>query len=304
MASALQNSSSSKKRRFQPPITNYFAASTPETEENSTLSHHSYAAPTNTPTPTLPSNILSSLLGVGARVRKSVPEGYKTEQKKLTAYTIPAPSFSPKRDAESTTTVYAGLEPFCGMHKVGNYAVQTFPRPDEQYRNVNADDMETFSIPSSSQGSNTSSSSDFLYANPSSNKRAYGSDVEDDYDSAAAHHHHHHHPIRGGFASGDIWQDNAITGFNSSVYTSTPSSSDTISQRTILSPKLSQHRRRIVAASSTSGSACKTHSEQENQVPLTFAGDCETSSGEMMDLDDFGEADFLRRREEVDADYM
>ncbi|OKL56070.1 hypothetical protein UA08_08596 [Talaromyces atroroseus] len=317
MASALQNSSSSKKRRFQPPITSYFVPCTPETEGNSALSHHSYAAPTNTPTPVLPANILSSLLGVGARVRKSVPEGYKTEQKKLTAYTIPAStSSSSKREVgvdlvtsqQPATTVYAELEPFCGMHKVGNYAVQTFPRPDEQYRdmNMNADDLETTSIPSSSQGSNASSSSSasLLYTNSNSNKRVYDdSDAEEYYDSSTAA----HHPIRGNFVPGDIWQDMTVTGFHSSVYAPIPSTSPchAIPQRTILSPKLSQHRRRIAAAApSTSGSTWKAYAEQENEDPLAFAGGGEMSSGDMMDLDDFGEASFLRRREEVDADYM
>ena len=288
MASVLQNSSS-KKRRFQPPITSYFVTSTPETEEkSSTLSHHSYAAPTNSPTPALPANILSSLLGVGARVRKSVPEGYKTEQKKLTAYTIAASSREAEAETgsvtlpQSTTTVYAELEPFCGMHKVGNYAVQTFPRPAEQYRHI--DDAETISIPSSSFSSCTNSNS--------SNKRVYDSNVEENYEYSAAV----HHPTRDGFVSGDIWQDTAVTRLHSSL------PSHTIQQRAILSPKLSQRRRRI-AVTTTSGSSWKAHAEQEDEDPLAVADRGETSSGDMMDLDDFGEAAFLRRREEVDDDY-
>lgn len=312
MTSTLQNSSP-KKRRFQPPITSYFTSNSTTSEENNGLSHYSYAAPTNTPTPALPGNILSSLLGVGARVRKSVPEGYKTQQKKLTAYTIPTPAVSsakPLSDPElditspstrsATQTVYAELEPFCGFHKIGNYAVQTFPRPEEDYRYgmMSVDDLETPSIPSSSQESNVSLSSSSSFHVHSNNKRALDSDAEGEEEDVS-------HTVfqQGGFIPGDIWQDNiapaTIGSHTSHYYTSAPS--NTRSQRTILSPKLSQYRRRLVTSGSSS-SEWKSRPEQENKDPLATAAP--VMPHEMMDLDDFGEASFLCRREEVDADFM
>lgn len=269
-ASTLQNASS-KKRRFQPPITSYFAAST--SPENSDLSHQNYAAPTNTPTPALPNDILSSLLGVGARVRKSVPEGYKIEQKKLTAYTIPARTNS----TTMTTTVYSELQPFCGIHKVGNLAVQTFPRPDEDYRSeemLSVDDLDIVSMPSSSQESNASFSS-------ASHKRTLEPDVEEEDEDD------------NGYIHQGIWQDTIPT---ISIYNT--SSSSTMSRRTILSPRLGQHRRRIVASSRTS--SYKGLTEQENTNPLAVT----SMPYDSMDIDDFGEASFLRRREEVDFEYM
>ncbi|EED22192.1 conserved hypothetical protein [Talaromyces stipitatus ATCC 10500] len=289
MASTSQNASS-KKRRFQPPITSYFAAST--TPENNDFSHQNYSAPTNTPTPALPANILSSLLGVGARVRKSVPEGYKTEQKKLTAYTIPVTTKSDVAASSRpimTTTVYSELQPFCGIHKVGNYAVQTFPRPDEEYRSegmMNVDELENISMPSSSQESNASFSS-------TSNKRTFEPDVdeeEEDDDSSLGYNRAIH---QGRNLPRDIWQDTIP-----SVSNYTSSSSNSMSRRTILSPRLGQHRRRIVASNNTISS--KTYTEQENTNPLAAA----TMSNNGMDIDDFGEAAFLRRREEVDFEYI
>lgn len=232
----------------------------------------------------------------------------------LTAYTIPAnrlpsePDLDINNTSQTSTTLYAELEPFCGIHKIGNYAVQTFPRPAEQYRNnnetvnANADDLESFSIPSSSQESNTSlSSSSLFYKKSSSNKRAYDSDVdeEDYYVSSVATTASHHNAVRSGFVSGNIWQDTTSSGPHTSIHNTSSSSYLAISQRTILSPKLGQHRRRIASAP-----MWKTQSEQENEDPVTLAGGGTTSSGDMMDLDDFGEAAFLRRREEVDGDYF
>ncbi|CRG89332.1 hypothetical protein PISL3812_06368 [Talaromyces islandicus] len=278
MASTAQDSS--KKRRFQPPITNFFTSA--PAEDSTGLSHNSYAAPTNTPTPALPSNILSSLLGVGARVRKSVPEGYKTEQKKMTQYTIPAPVQS-RREAASIsiqsqpTHVYAELEPFCGLHKIGNYAVQTFPRPIEQYQStVHVDELDPISIPNSSQDSNASSSISINV-----NKRSFDADSEDDnteFLTTALHlsSDTSQRPLNGNFISGPA-----------TAVIMRP-------QRTILSPKFGQQRRQRTAQNHS----WKSQAGQENKDPLL------STENTPLDLDDFGEATFLRRRDEVDADYL
>ncbi|OOF95451.1 hypothetical protein ASPCADRAFT_207938 [Aspergillus carbonarius ITEM 5010] len=77
----------SKRRRFQPPITNYFTTtpSTPISTNNTTtttrshhLSYNHYSTATCSPTPIVPTRIQASLLSVGMRIRKSVAEGYKT----------------------------------------------------------------------------------------------------------------------------------------------------------------------------------------------------------------------------------
>lgn len=145
---------------------------------------------------------------------------------------------------------------------------------------MSVDELENISMPSSSQESNASFSS-------ANNKRTLEPDIEEEDE----HDNSYTHPGTG--LSGDIWQDTIPT-----ISTYTTSSSYTMSRRTILSPRLGQHRRRIVASSHTN--LPKAHTEQENANPLaaTFV----PYNG--MDIDDFGEAAFLRRREEVDFDYM
>lgn len=280
---------SSKKRRFQSAITNYFTTSS-SVSENSNVSHQNYAAPTNTPTPALPNDILSSLLGVGARVRKSVPEGYKTEQKKLTAYTIPLKSADLTTSSTTTaySTVYSELEPFCGIHKIGNYAVQTFPRPDDAYRSaetMNADELENISIPSSSQDSTSSYSS-------TNNKRTFEPDIEEETDENSFATTSNGGVVYQVGPLSNIWEEPRL---GDSYQTS--SCSHNMSRRSILSPKLGQHRRRLAKCSHMS--AAKICAEQENSNPLALAA----SSSDTMDLDDFGEAAFLCRKEEVDFEY-
>ncbi|KAL1963646.1 hypothetical protein VTN77DRAFT_7967 [Rasamsonia byssochlamydoides] len=285
----------SKKRRFQPPITNFFAsagsvASDGDDQQNAGLSYTNYSSPTHTPTPVLPAKVQASLLTVGMRIRKSVPEGYKTEQKKLTEYTVSnaVNSETPGAVYTQTRTCYAELEPFCGIHKIGNFAVQTFPRPAEEYRDRRmqmSHDSDMSSVPSSTQESHASS---VFSAN--SNKRSYDSDVEDvdeNGDNRLTTEIHSSAFCRGSLTAGGIWQDP----LRLNPVTETSPTAPSRSQRTILSPKLGQQRRQF----SSFQSHLKRSPGQENKDPVSVRND--------VDMDDFEEASFLRRREEVDADY-
>ncbi|KYK58990.1 ribonucleotide reductase inhibitor [Drechmeria coniospora] len=75
------------------------------------------------PPPPLPASVQANLLSVGMRVRKSVPEGYKTAGpsafKLWTDSAVVSPSPSHLRSAE--------LLPFCGINKVGGLDVQPLP---------------------------------------------------------------------------------------------------------------------------------------------------------------------------------
>ena len=74
--------------------------------------------------PQLPSNVQSNLLSVGMRIRKSVPEGYKTNSTsafKLWTDETPAKSF---RQAAPPGTPSKELLPFCGINKVGGLDTQ------------------------------------------------------------------------------------------------------------------------------------------------------------------------------------
>ncbi|OAQ98453.1 hypothetical protein LLEC1_02880 [Akanthomyces lecanii] len=74
--------------------------------------------------PVLPASIQSNLLSVGMRVRKSVPEGYKTEGtsafKLWTDNTVP----NAPKVRSSTRVASRELLPFCGINKVGGFEPQ------------------------------------------------------------------------------------------------------------------------------------------------------------------------------------
>ncbi|KAF1833086.1 hypothetical protein BDW02DRAFT_501502 [Decorospora gaudefroyi] len=135
------------KRKFQPSITSYFEVRDDLDDPvrglgpNSTSRHQHHARATRQPqpqrerlAPEVPGQVQADLLNVGMRVRKSVPEGYKTHKK-----TCPMPSIQttlskpmlPTLDVKSTRNPIPDefvhqreLLPFCGLHKIGGYAEQ------------------------------------------------------------------------------------------------------------------------------------------------------------------------------------
>ncbi|CAK7262621.1 hypothetical protein SEPCBS119000_000052 [Sporothrix epigloea] len=153
--------------------------------------------------PLLPPSVQANLLAVGMRVRKSVPEGYKTSKldgppsarsmgASTTAYR-PSSSLYSSHDIASPTPSFNAtqreLTPFCGLHKVGGLAVQTFGdseggRPMFAASlfggdNGLAEDAEPPSLTSSQE----TVSSTFSYDSSSlasTRKRVYDDEEEDD----------------------------------------------------------------------------------------------------------------------------
>ena len=82
--------------------------------------------------PVIPSNIQANLLSVGMRVRKSVPEGYKTVG--TSAFKLWTDNTKPSAMATPVTTRTASREllPFCGINRVGGLDTQ----PDFEYDEV------------------------------------------------------------------------------------------------------------------------------------------------------------------------
>ncbi|KAL6813167.1 ribonucleotide reductase inhibitor domain-containing protein [Trichoderma sp. SZMC 28013] len=83
------------------------------------------AAPQATLRPELPANVQANLLSVGMRVRKSVPEGYKTID--LAKASSSPNGIVPKdlrRSAVAAKQVSNELLPFCGINKVGGLDTQ------------------------------------------------------------------------------------------------------------------------------------------------------------------------------------
>ncbi|KXJ94194.1 ribonucleotide reductase inhibitor-domain-containing protein [Microdochium bolleyi] len=125
----------------QRQITSFFNSATGTPADS--LSHISgHAATTHTsPSPSLPASVQSNLISVGMRVRKSVPEGYKTgtysafslwDDASTTRKTTPTPTYtaaapsSPERHRSRANAFSTPREllPFCGIHRVGGLDVQ------------------------------------------------------------------------------------------------------------------------------------------------------------------------------------
>lgn len=128
-----------KRRRFQPPITSYFSPSpfsdsSQQDDFSPCVSHNHYSATTSSPTPVVSAKTQSNLLAAGMRVRKAIAEGYKT---KASVESKPSPILH--------TTQHAELAPFCGFTKSGGGLNST--------NSIKNDDGDAFSLPSSSQDS-------------------------------------------------------------------------------------------------------------------------------------------------------
>ena len=150
-----------KKRQFQPSITSYFHTAQHCSDNDSSdadedyqrrgprLRHVPQAKPHHpTLAPQVPEHVQSSLLSVGMRVRKSVPEGYKTPKtlpslqtsilqtplrKPHSAFREANPALEalkiPVDTLASTLQHQRELLPFCGLNKIGGYAEQPATNP-------------------------------------------------------------------------------------------------------------------------------------------------------------------------------
>jgi hypothetical protein len=131
------------KRHFnQPAITTFFSRDIDgDFDSDDDTPRGLYPHPTTRPkhqtlAPHVPGPVQSDLLQVGMRVRKSVPEGYKTHANKM----MVLPSIQTTMGTSNTTTITlttprAGhvppevvhqreLLPFCGLNKIGGFAEQ------------------------------------------------------------------------------------------------------------------------------------------------------------------------------------
>jgi hypothetical protein len=181
-----------KKRQFQPSITSYFHthhdfsdndSSDPDDDNTSyqrggprlrTIPKHTATPQHHTLAPQLPDQVQSSLLSVGMRVRKSVPEGYKTPKTLpplQTSTAFPSTTRRPNTSAlanpaleamkipvdtlASTLQHQRELLPFCGLNKIGGYAEQPTTNPHLFGGATNAFPLpaQAFSQPFSSQDS-------------------------------------------------------------------------------------------------------------------------------------------------------
>ncbi|QSS65354.1 ribonucleotide reductase inhibitor domain-containing protein [Histoplasma capsulatum] len=282
--------STSKRRRFQVPITKYFSSGNTESPSNGS-SHFNYAAPTHSPAPVLPHKVQSSLLTVGMRVRKSVPEGYKTTATKSAFHISHTGSSSTISPTRTMSTSYAELAPFCGVLKTGNLAVQTFPEhPSDTHQIIHHnhaldEEWNQCALPSSSQKSTDSSTigSTIPPATLNTNKRRLEPDCADS-DSEG---------------DDDEYSNNFPRGFHQMwkskiPVVSTPANSPS---RPILLPRLAHKVGRY-----------QNHQQQQQPQPhkARHCGQENNDPGvvSVAQAVDFEEASFLRRKEEVDDEIV
>ncbi|KAI0827232.1 ribonucleotide reductase inhibitor-domain-containing protein [Hypoxylon sp. FL0890] len=122
----------------QRQITSFFSSASP----SSSLSNSQHLnAPSPIASPPLPASVQANLLSVGMRVRKSVPEGYKTGS--YSAFALWDESNNSNSNPATNTTMGEGrsranaistpreLLPFCGIHKVGGLDTQPEKAPLE-----------------------------------------------------------------------------------------------------------------------------------------------------------------------------
>jgi hypothetical protein len=176
-----------RKRQYQPSINSYFQRNGSKTAELGSSSNQ-----ISPMTPSLPAETQSSLLTVGMRVRKSVPEGYKTH-KTMPTEEFPFSSTAPANAAAArpayTTTNSRELAPFCGLHKTGGLSSQgSFEGPPSSAppafpsgRDSNSS-MPALSMSQSTLLSTQSSILSNAVSEPS-NKRSYEEDIEDGLDA-------------------------------------------------------------------------------------------------------------------------
>ncbi|PBP26029.1 hypothetical protein BUE80_DR003101 [Diplocarpon rosae] len=171
----------------QATITSYFTPGALPSSSTYSLPPHNLSTSTSN-TPQLPHAVQSNLLNVGMRVRKSVPEGYKTGSK-YGAYTLfsdsrspppmPSNSHAPTSKRLSNTRPRAGnreLTPFCGIMKVGGMAGQQWDSysnaAGEGEESARTEDEEDDDVPFlSSQGSTISNVSTEAYTSGGSKRR-------------------------------------------------------------------------------------------------------------------------------------
>ena len=176
-----------RKRQYQPSINSYFQRNGSKTAEFGSPSKQ--ISPISPP---LSAETQSSLLTVGMRVRKSVPEGYKTH-KTMATEEFPFPSTAPANAAPTrpayNTTNSRELAPFCGLHKVGGLSSQkSFDAPPSSAPPTFPTGCDSSSsMPGLSMSQNTlSSTQSSIVPNAApelSNKRSYEENIEDDLDA-------------------------------------------------------------------------------------------------------------------------
>ncbi|KAF1819877.1 uncharacterized protein K489DRAFT_373103 [Dissoconium aciculare CBS 342.82] len=167
-----------RKKQFQTPITSFFPRESAD-DVRRTLHTPSLA-------PALPAATQAGLISVGMRVRKSVPEGYKTHKTIGQAASSSMPPSAIKIRSEPTVTGSQELMPFCGLHKIGGLGMQQMPASSAPAAVMDTYELDFEHMPDLSGSQITLSSSQESFGpveEPSNRKRTYEDEVEDGMDA-------------------------------------------------------------------------------------------------------------------------
>lgn len=181
-----------RKRQFQPSanqpsITSFFTRidpANPTADFNPYDRKHvpSFSQP-------LPDPVQSQLMNMGMRIRKSVPEGYKTHKTLGPASSAPAynslfaqSNMAPASSAPSVYTKPNELMPMCGLHKIGGHSSQpsvgttTSSVPELSYSQSTISSSTSSRLPIRSVAAPPQTP-------PNIRKRSYNDEIEDELDA-------------------------------------------------------------------------------------------------------------------------
>ncbi|KAI8966514.1 ribonucleotide reductase inhibitor-domain-containing protein [Daldinia sp. FL1419] len=185
----------------QRQITSFFTSST----SPSVSSQHLDASSTNhtdgrahksfdTVSPSLPASVQANLLSVGMRVRKSVPEGYKTGS--YSAFALwdetnngPVATMGEGRSRANAISTPRELLPFCGINKVGGlgtqpestqpYPAYTTYQPSLSLNGAPLDEMMDDDVPGLTSSQETVDSNSSSISPTRARKRSYTEDEDE-----------------------------------------------------------------------------------------------------------------------------
>ncbi|KAK4239163.1 ribonucleotide reductase inhibitor-domain-containing protein [Achaetomium macrosporum] len=228
--------------------------------------------------PHLPPQVQTDLLTVGMRVRKAIPEGYKTGST-YSAFSLWAETNNSANNSRptpaSTTPAYSStmreLEPFCGINKVGGLAFQpaySTPGGEDAMPGLTSS-QDTVASDASNSSSFTIPSVSITTATASTRKRSFTAEE----DEIACNPLQHSGPFRLRSDSDDTWLDEEI-----SPRSLTPPAELWQNARLLAVPKRPRQGRKIATAADEAGVG------QEN-IMVDVQG--------VVDGDDFEEASFL-----------
>jgi hypothetical protein len=168
----------------QRQITSFFSSSS-SSPNSSSRSAQQEASLSSIPAPLLPASVQSNLLSVGMRVRKSVPEGYKTgsyssfalwDDSCPVADDFAADIMPEGRSRANAFSTPRELLPFCGIHRTGGLDISPLMQPVISID----DDPDLNEIPGLSSSQDSMVSTDSHVPSPSrTRKRFFAEDEED-----------------------------------------------------------------------------------------------------------------------------